>query len=146
MAAASSDTPWAKIDPTLWNMAFAGHAKAQRCKFCFSLTHALVECDWAPTAAATEGPPQSSELHSAPGIPKSKFAIHGTTLQIQLVHTPIAVITISVYTVPKTLKQWIETTKRSIAARGAPSKGHGLTTPPQHATNSCYIGNRYQPY
>ena len=39
MASASPSTPWAKIDPTLWNMAFTGQAKAQRCKYCFSLTH-----------------------------------------------------------------------------------------------------------
>ena len=38
-AAASSSTQWAKIDPTLWNMAFTEQAKAHHCKYCFSLTH-----------------------------------------------------------------------------------------------------------
>ena len=51
MASASPSTPWARIDPTLWNMAFTGQAKAQRCKYCFSLTHMAEECDWAPSAS-----------------------------------------------------------------------------------------------
>ena len=38
-AAASPDMVWAKIDPTLWNMAITGQAKSSRCKFCSSLTH-----------------------------------------------------------------------------------------------------------
>ena len=48
-AAATPDIPWARIDSTLWNKAFAGHARANRCKYCFSLTHAEEDCDWAPT-------------------------------------------------------------------------------------------------
>ena len=46
--AATPDAVWARIDPTLWNMAFTGQARAQRCKFCFSLTHQSHDCDWAP--------------------------------------------------------------------------------------------------
>ena len=52
-AAASPDTKWAKIDPTLWNMAFTGHAKAERCKYCFSLSHKAIDCEWAPLPSAT---------------------------------------------------------------------------------------------
>ena len=51
-AAASPDTPWAKIEPTLWNKAFAGQARATRCKYCFSLTHTADDCDWAPTPSS----------------------------------------------------------------------------------------------
>ena len=48
-AAASLDTTWARIDPTLWNMAFVGQAKVSRCKHCFSLTHTATDCNWAPS-------------------------------------------------------------------------------------------------
>ena len=48
-AAASPDATWARIDPTLWNMAFVGQAKVYRCKHCFSLTHAAADCNWAPS-------------------------------------------------------------------------------------------------
>ena len=41
---------WARIDSTLWNLAFTGQAKAQRCKLCFSLAHSASDCDWAPAA------------------------------------------------------------------------------------------------
>ena len=63
MAAANPGITWARIDPTLWNMAFTGQAKAVRCKFCFSLTHTSEECDWAPTTRVattlvTVAPPQ----------------------------------------------------------------------------------------
>ena len=59
--AGQEDAVWARIDPTLWNMAFTGHAKAKRCKYCFSLTHAAQDCDLAPAAPtvtpqATAGP------------------------------------------------------------------------------------------
>ena len=59
MAAASQDIPWAKIDPTLWNKAFAGQARANRCKYCFSLPHAADDCDWAPTP--TTPPPRTAK-------------------------------------------------------------------------------------
>ena len=59
MAAAAPGTVWAKIDPTLWNMAFTGQAKARRCKYCFSLTHQAEDCDWVPTLATAPAPTQS---------------------------------------------------------------------------------------
>ena len=37
MAAVSTDVPWSRIDPTLWNKAFVGQAKVAWCKHCFSL-------------------------------------------------------------------------------------------------------------
>ena len=56
--AATPDTVWAKIDPTLWNKAFTGQAKSKRCKYCFSLSHESTDCDWAPTkASASTSPP-----------------------------------------------------------------------------------------
>ena len=57
-AAASPDTPWAKIEPTLWNKAFVGQARAARCKYCFSLTHMADDCDWAPTPSTSRTPKQ----------------------------------------------------------------------------------------
>ncbi len=47
-AAANPDTVWARLGPTLWNIAFAGQAKSARCKRCFSLTHKADDCNWAP--------------------------------------------------------------------------------------------------
>ena len=52
-AAASPTTVWAKIDPTLWNKAFTGQARGQRCQYCFSLTHKSEDCDWADAAPST---------------------------------------------------------------------------------------------
>ena len=45
-AAADLGMSWAKIDPTLWSLAFSGRAKASRCKYCFSLTHTSANCEW----------------------------------------------------------------------------------------------------
>ena len=47
-AAVTTQTKWATIDPTLWNLAFTGHAHIGRCKHCFSLYHTHDCCDWAP--------------------------------------------------------------------------------------------------
>ena len=52
--AGNPDAVWAHIDPTLWNMAFTGHAKAKRCRYCFSLTHLSSDCDLAPTTVTTQ--------------------------------------------------------------------------------------------
>ena len=46
-AAANSVKVWASLDPTLWNLAFAGNARVSRCKHCFALTHTSSECEWA---------------------------------------------------------------------------------------------------
>ena len=43
-AASQPDRPWAAVEPTLWNHAFAGQAKSSRCKHCFSLSHQSAEC------------------------------------------------------------------------------------------------------
>ena len=52
-AASTTKTEWATIDPTLWNLAFTGHANARRCKHCFSLHHSHDSCDWAPEPATS---------------------------------------------------------------------------------------------
>lgn len=49
MAAAKPGFKWATVDPTLWNMAFTGHARVQRCKYCFSLSHQASDSEWAPS-------------------------------------------------------------------------------------------------
>ena len=58
-AAANSIKVWASLDPTLWNLAFAGNARVSRCKHCFALTHTSSECEWASEAAQPRStPPQ----------------------------------------------------------------------------------------
>ena len=47
-AAANPHTSWSTINTTLWNLAFAGKARAARCNHCFSLSHASNQCEWAP--------------------------------------------------------------------------------------------------
>ena len=71
--AGSPGATWAKIDPTLWNMAFTGQAKARRCKHCFSLSHIAEDCDWAPTP-----PTQPTSL----AIPASKPNLRARSSQI----------------------------------------------------------------
>ena len=60
------DTPWSKIEPTLWNKAFAGQARASRCKYGFSLTHTAEDCDWAPTSRVNkqDNPSSSGRPHT----------------------------------------------------------------------------------
>ena len=71
--AGSPGAMWAKIDPTLWNMAFTGQAKARQCKHCFSLSHIAEDCDWAPTP-----PTQLTSL----AVPASKPNLHSRSSQI----------------------------------------------------------------
>ena len=46
-AATDTTKNWAIIDPTLWNFAFSGKARATHYKFCFSLSHVSSDCAWA---------------------------------------------------------------------------------------------------
>ena len=59
-AAVTTETKWTTIDPTLWNLAFAGHAHARRCKHCFSLCHSHDSCDWAPQSATSTLQPRQT--------------------------------------------------------------------------------------
>ena len=47
-AASQPHHSWLTTDNTLWNLAFAGHAKTSRCKYCFSLSNQSFECDLSP--------------------------------------------------------------------------------------------------
>ena len=49
--ALSTKMQWATRDPTLWNLSFAGHVNAKRCKHCFSFYHSHDSCNWAPEPA-----------------------------------------------------------------------------------------------
>ena len=42
--AAQPGRSWAAIDSTIWNLAFAGQAKATRCSHCFSFAHCTSRC------------------------------------------------------------------------------------------------------
>ena len=65
-AAANASKVWARIDPTLWNLAFTGIAKTSRCTHCFSLNHISSNCEWAPD-------PPIAALHAQPVVqPASK--------------------------------------------------------------------------
>ena len=44
---------WTTIDPTLWNLTFAGNANAKRCKHCSSLYHSHDSYNWAPEPATS---------------------------------------------------------------------------------------------
>ena len=43
-AASQPGRSWAAIDSTIWNLAFAGQAKATRCNHCFSFAHSTSNC------------------------------------------------------------------------------------------------------
>ena len=46
IAASQPGRSWSSIDPTLWNLAFAGQAKTTRCTHCFSLSHRSDNCEF----------------------------------------------------------------------------------------------------
>ena len=69
MAAAVPTTTWAKIEPTLWNMAFAGKARSVRCKYCFGLSHSEQHCELAPPQKQATDP--QTKLISAPPTSQS---------------------------------------------------------------------------
>ena len=55
-AASDQKTVWSQSDSMLWDLAFSGKAKANRCCYCFSLTHSSPQCEWAPDSQPTPSP------------------------------------------------------------------------------------------
>ena len=45
-AEANPGTVWARIDPMLRNIVFAGQGCTTGCRYCFSLSHQSEDCDW----------------------------------------------------------------------------------------------------
>ena len=74
---------WAIIDPTLWNLAFSGKARATCCKFCFSLFHVSSDCAWA-TGQST------SRMSTSSGTFSISRPIRLCYAWKQDVHTPVA--------------------------------------------------------
>ena len=68
MAAALPSTTWAKIEPTLWSMAFAGKARTTRCKCYFSLSHSKQHCELSPAPSQTS----DTQTKSSSTIPASQ--------------------------------------------------------------------------
>ena len=64
--AADPDLVWVCLDPTFWNIAFAGQGSTTCCSYCFSLTHLSAECEWAQPA-----PKAAPMLSTSPYIPLS---------------------------------------------------------------------------
>ena len=62
IAASDPGRSWASIDPTLWNLAFAGQAKTTRCTHCFSLSHRSDDCEF-----SSRSKPQSSDQPPSTG-------------------------------------------------------------------------------
>ena len=55
VAAAVPSTTWARIEPTLWSMAFAGKTRSTSCQYYFSLSHSEQHCKLAPVQQETNG-------------------------------------------------------------------------------------------
>ena len=64
-AATDTTKNWAIVDPTFWNLAFSGKARATCCKFCFSLSHVSSDCAWT-TGQSTSQMSASSGAFSRP--------------------------------------------------------------------------------
>ena len=97
--AASANTIWAKIDATLWNKAFTEHARAQRCQYCFSLTHKSEDCD-CPQPLRHPGQHQRCQLQCPMSLHllnhiKPKYAMPGTTPLKQPAPIPIVLASTS---------------------------------------------------
>ena len=84
-AATGYTKSWAIIDPTLWNLAFSGKARATRCKFCFSLSHGSSDCAW-----STDQPTSCSSTSSSTFSRPIRICYACTATHKQDVHTPIA--------------------------------------------------------
>ena len=65
-AASQPHCKWSNMDSTLWNMAFTGQARTDRCSYCFSLFHHSRECELASETVATSVPRYCKPPRSIP--------------------------------------------------------------------------------
>ena len=135
-AAASSNTVWAKIDPTLWNKAFTGQARAQRCQYCFSLTHKSEDCDWADAPSTSRAPklmPSSMPTKPTPTPCTAKICYAWNHSPEAACPSVIALTSISAYIVRTTTRSFTKTTRHYTAGAGgamAPEATGNLLLPP----------------
>ena len=83
-AATDTTKNWAIIDPTLWNLAFSGKARATRCKFCFICPMCY---QTVPVLQVNQHP---RCLHRIPSLAQYGLVMLGIASQKQDVHTPVA--------------------------------------------------------
>ena len=57
LAASLPNCKWSTIDPTIWNLAFTGQAKASHCRHCFSLFHLSKDCKFASNQTSSQVDP-----------------------------------------------------------------------------------------
>jgi len=53
--------PWARINSTLWNMAFPGARRRTSCIYCFGITHSSADCSHAPDCSSTDKSIENSQ-------------------------------------------------------------------------------------
>ena len=94
IAATKSHVTWAPIDITLCNLAFLAKARLLCFKYCFSITHTLVECEWAPDQESTPSGTLSSSKHhlnqycpTLPHLDDVEYAPCTTVSQLLAVHS-----------------------------------------------------------
>ena len=141
-AAASPDLVWAHIEPTLWNMAFAGHAKSARCKHCFSLSHQSHDCDWAPSDNVEQAqlPPRPS--HGKQSQAKLCYSWNNTpTAACIFPNCKYAHLCLHCVNDPKILDK--QHKAMFCPRRHQPSFGSGKSHP---FTSQPAARNRYRPY
>ena len=110
---------WSNIDTTLWLLAFSGQARANRCKFCFSLSHTSKDCELASVTRDNQPSPPSQYLYHRQGYTyvvtsnttTGLFAINGTNRDLRHAHIPIVILIMFVTSVHRILKPVISVTK-----------------------------------
>ena len=65
ISASQPGRSWTSIDPTLWNLTFAGEVKTTWCTHCFSLSHTSDNCELSskskPQLVHSDRPPQTGQ-------------------------------------------------------------------------------------
>ena len=72
LVAATPTTTWARIEPTLLNMVFAGNTRTTRCKYFFGQSHSEQKCELPPT----QGQGTKIQLRSASGSLPQSFQVY----------------------------------------------------------------------
>ena len=111
-AASQPGRSWAAIDSTIWNLAFAGQAKATRCNHCFSFAHSTSNCHLSGYNTEKKLLTRQSVPFIQPKASEvNQYATSGTTVDSQTVLTTIVVLRTSATFVLQTHKQQMLTTR-----------------------------------
>lgn len=131
----------------IWNIAFAGKARAARCKDCFSLTHPAEDCKWAPQKAANSHTQPTNTISATLSplfVGAYLLLVSGITTHPRCAHTQAVNSAISAYTALRSPRYVVDKGHKAMHYPHHPHTPMAQASGAHPSPSTTY--QRYRPY